>query len=192
MSEVLEKLFHSKTEVKLLRLFLNNSDKAYLIRDAAKELKVNTAVAKKEISNLAKIGFLLLRKKSKKSYYCVNRNFVFYEELKKLIFKTSPTSFDKIKSQAARLGQIRFVLISGILINSEKGRVDIMIVGENIDRSKLRSFLSNIEAEVGKKVNYVYMTVDEFKYRKDMFDKFIIDIFDGPHKILIDKLKMNV
>jgi predicted transcriptional regulator len=190
--EVLEKLFHSKAKVRLLRLFLNNPDKAYLISEAAKELKINTASARKEINNLTKAGFLLLRKKSKKSYYQVNRNFVFYEELRRLIFKTNPTSFSKIKSQVTKLGQVRFVLVSGALINSEKGRVDIMIVGENIDRSKLRGFLSGVEAEAGKKINYVYLTTDEFKYRKDMFDKFIADIFDGPHKILINKLKMDI
>jgi len=189
MSEILEKLFHSKAEVKILRLFLNNVDEEFLAGEVAKKSKTNIVSTRKEINNLAKIKFLLAKKKLKKTYYNANQNFIFYDELKKLIFKTSPTSSEKIKSQVMKLGQIRFVLISGILISSNKGRVDIMIVGEHIDGSKLKNFLSNIEAEVGKGINYVCMSTDEFRYRKGMFDKFIIDILEEPHKILVDKLK---
>ncbi|MCK4892195.1 MAG: hypothetical protein KAS78_06010 [Candidatus Pacebacteria bacterium] len=191
MSEILEKLFHSKAEVKLLRLFLNNSE-GYTVSEAAKRSKINITAARKEINNLVKIKFLTHRKKANKTYYCANQSFVFYEELKKLIFKASPTSADKLASLAMRLGQIRFVLISGVFLNSEKGKIDILIVGEHINRSKLKSFLSNVEAEVGKGINYVCMSTDEFRYRKGMFDKFVINIFESPHKILIDRMKKDI
>lgn len=192
MSEILEKLFNSKTRIKAFRLFLNNPEQGYLLREVAERLKVNLSDARREIKNLEQIKFLILRKKSGKAYYYANNSFVFYEELKKLIFKASPSSSDKIKSRVAKLGQVRFVLISGSLINSDKGRVDIMIVGEHINKNKLKRFLSDIEAEAGKAINYVYMSTDEFKYRKGMFDKFVVDILEGPGKILIDKLKANV
>ena len=192
MSEVLEKLFHSKAEVKLLRLFLNNPNEGYMISEAAKRSKVNTAMARKEINNLAKIKFLTQRKKSGKTYYYADQNFVFYDELKKLIFKASPTSADKLASLVMKLGQVRFVLVSGIFLNSEKGKVDILIVGEHINRSRLKSFLSNAEAEVGKEISYVCMSTDEFRYRKGMFDKFIINIFESPNKILIDRMKKDI
>jgi len=189
MSEILEKLFRSKAEVKLLRLFLNNSSESYLACDIAKKLKLSSSSTRKEINNLVKINFLILRKKAGKTYYCTNQDFIFYNELKKLIFKANPTSSDKIKSKVMKLGQIRFVLISGILINSDKGRIDIVIIGEHINKARLKKFLSDIEAEAGKSVNYACMSTDEFRYRKNMFDKFIINVFEDPHKILVDKLK---
>ena len=189
MSEVLEKLFRSKAEVKLLRLFLNNPDEGYLLCDVIKRLKLDSGIARQEINNLVKTKFLVLRKKAKKSYYYANREFLFYEELKRLIFKASPTSSDKIKMQVIKLGQIRFVLISGVLINSDKGRIDIVIIGEHISKNKLRNFLADIEAEVGKNINYACMSTDEFRYRKNMFDKFIINVLEDPHEILVNKLK---
>jgi hypothetical protein len=64
-----------------------------------------------------------------------------------------------------------------------------MIVGEHINKSKLKNFLSGIEAEAGKGINYVCMSTDEFRYRKGMFDKFVINILEGPHRILMDRLK---
>lgn len=189
MSEILEKLFGSKTRIKIFRLLLNNPEEEYLLKEVAERLKVNLLDARREIKNLEQIKFLISRKKSGKTYYCANSNFVFYDELKRLIFKANPSSFEKIRTRVAKLGQVRFVLISGSLINSDKGRVDIMIVGEHINKNKLKKFLSDIEAEVGKAINYVYMSTDEFKYRQGMFDKFVVDILEGPGKILIDKLK---
>lgn len=189
MPEVLEKLFRSKAEIKFLRLFLNNPNEEYLLNEAAQKSKTNLAIARKEIKNLAEIKFLLSRKKTGKIYYRANQEFIFYDELKKIIFKTSPTSSDKIKTQVSRLGQVRFLLISGVFINSDKGKVDIMIVGEHLNNSKLKTFLSIIESEAGKEINYVCMSTDEFRYRKGMFDKFVINILEGPHRILIDRMK---
>lgn len=192
MSEILEKLFHSSAEVKIFRLFLNNPNEKYLISDVARKLKINIVITRKEINNLAKVSFLIQRKKAGKMYYSVNLDFLFYEELKRLIFKASPASSDRLASSAMKLGQIRFVLISGIFLNSDKGKIDILIVGEHLNKSKLKIFLTNIEAEVGKEINYVAMSTDEFRYRRSMFDKFIINIFENPHKILIDRMKKDI
>ncbi|MCK5475540.1 MAG: hypothetical protein KAI71_03095 [Candidatus Pacebacteria bacterium] len=192
MSEILESLFNSKAEVKLLRLFLNNADKKYTLSEIAEKVKIRSNIAKKEVNNLLKIKFLIKTKKSNQTFYRINTEFIFYNELKKLIFKASPTSADKIASQVMKLGQTRFVLVSGAFLNSDKGKIDILIVGEQISRTKLKNFLSNVEADVGKGINYVCMSTDEFRYRKNMFDKFILNIFDTPHKILVDKMKKDV
>jgi acylphosphatase len=189
MPEVLEKLFRSKAEIKFLRLFLNNPNSEYLLSEAAQKSKTNSATSRKEINNLLKVKFLLSRKKVGKTYYRVNQDFIFYDELKKIIFKTSPTSSDKIKYQVSKLGQVRFLLISGVFMNSDKGKVDIMIVGEHMNKSKLKNFLYGIEAEAGKGINYVCMSTDEFRYRKGMFDKFVINILESPHRVLIDRMK---
>lgn len=191
-SEILEKLFHSKAEVKLLRLFLNNPQEFYLVSEIAEKSKTDLALLKKEIANLVDVKFLISKRKSGKVYYGINSSFLLLSELKKLIFKASPTSSDRIMNQVDKLGQIRLLVISGALINSEKGRVDILIVGEHISKSRLKNFLENMEAEIGRGINYVSMSTDEFRYRRSMFDKFVIDVLEGPHKVLIDKLKSEL
>jgi predicted transcriptional regulator len=191
MSEILEKLFHSKTEIKVIRLFLNNTEDKYSLSEIAEKSKTDTPTLRKEMANLEKIGFVHTSKKNQKPYYSLNGNFIYLDELRRLFFKANPSSSEKIKERVAKIGQIRLVLISGALINSEKGRVDILIVGEHINKSRLTNFLGELEAEVGKGIRYVYMDNDEFKYRKDMFDKFVIDILEGPNKVLINNLRFD-
>jgi DNA-binding MarR family transcriptional regulator len=191
MSEVLEKIFHSKAEVKIIRLFLNNPEIAYTTVEIAQKTKTDSSTTRKEVLNLEKAGFLSTSRKNKKSLYALDKNFVFLDDLKRLFFKAIPSSTERIRERVTKVGQIRLVIISGGLINSEKGRVDIFIVGEHINKSKLLGFLSDIEAEIGRSLRYVYMSNDEFKYRKNMFDKFVIDILEGPHKVLLDNLKSD-
>ncbi len=191
MSEILERLFHSKTEVKAIRLFLNNPEDKYTMPEITEKTKSLSANVRREIQNLEKVGLLHASKKSQKTFYQLNDQFIYLEDLKHLFFKAAPSSSERIRDRIAKLGQIRLVLISGTLINSDKGRVDILIVGEHINKTKLTGFLSELEAEVGKGIRYVFMSSDEFKYRKDMFDKFIIDILEAPHKVLINNARFD-
>jgi len=55
---MLEKLFGSKTRVLLLRLFLNNSDKHYYVRELARNLELHLNAVRRELENLEEIGIL--------------------------------------------------------------------------------------------------------------------------------------
>jgi len=186
MSEILEKLFHSKAEVKIIRLFLNNTEEKFSVSEVAEKTKTDASTVRKELNNLEKATFLASAKKNQKSYYNLNGHFIFLDELKRLFFKATPSSSDRIKARILKLGHIRLALIAGALINSEKGRVDILIVGDGINKTRLLEFLSDLESEVGRGLRYVYMSTDEFKYRRNMFDKFVIDILEAPHKVLVN------
>jgi hypothetical protein len=147
---------------------------------------------RKEITNLEKAGFVTASKKSQKTYFNLNLHFIFLDELERLFFKATPSSADKIKNRIQKIGHVKLVLISGALINSDKGRVDILIVGDAINKARLLEFLSDLESEVGRSLRYVYMNNDEFKYRKNMFDKFVIDIIEAPHKVLINNTAPDI
>ena len=191
MLEILEKLFDSKVRVRLLRVFLNHPEEKFLFPEISSRVKINSKNVRKEINSLARIGFLKIKRANKKTYYFANPKFIFYDELKDLIFKGNPASSKEIVKKAKNIGQIKLILISGSLINSEKGRVDILIVGENLNKNKLNKFLGDIESEIGKGIIYAVMGFEEFNYRRGMFDKFVLDILEGPREILIDKMKIG-
>ncbi len=192
MSEILEKLFHSKAEVKIIRLFLNNKEDKYSLPEIAEKTKTDVSTLRKEITNLEKAGFVSSSKKNQKAYFNLNLHFIFLDELERLFFKATPSSADRIKNRIQKIGHVKLVLISGALINSDKGRVDILIVGDAINKTRLLEFLSDLESEVGRSLRYVYMDNDEFKYRKNMFDKFVIDIIEAPHKVLINNTAPDI
>lgn len=187
--ETLEKLFDSKIRARLLKFFLNNPSKPFQANEISDKIKIKTVNARKELKKLKEIGFLKASLKNKKIHYRLQNDFAFYPELKKLFLKAGPPSKTKISIQIKKLGRVKFALLSGLFVNFDKSPVDIFIVGENIRRAKLKNFLDNLEAEIGKEINYVLMNTNEFLYRQNMCDKFIADLFEKPNKILINKIQ---
>jgi len=78
--------------------------------------------------------------------------------------------------------------MSGVFLNYPKGRADLLIVGDELSRAKLKHLLESLEAEVGKEINYSIMGSEEFKYRTDMLDKFIMEFLESPYEEIICKI----
>ena len=188
--EILEQLFDSPVKVRLLKLFLRNKGLLFSLREISRRIKSDLSVCKRQVKKLESIKFINVRIKSNKKHYSVNPNFDFYKELKTLVLKSSPASKDRILKRLRTLGKINLAIISGIFIDSDNSRMDILIVGDNIKKKNLSSFLRDLEAEVGKEIDYVILSTEDFKYRYDMFDRFLRDVLEKPHEKLINKLKL--
>ena len=188
--EILEQLFDSLVKVRLLKLFLRNPNNAFGLSEIAKRIKSDSSVCKRQINKLKSISFINSKIKNKKKEYFVNRNFDFYNELRTLVLKSSPASKKKILKRLKGLGRINLVILSGIFVNTENARVDLLVVGDNIKQKKLSNFFKDLEAEIGKEVDYVVLSSQDFKYRYKMFDRFIRDVLEKPHEKLINKLKI--
>jgi len=188
--EILEQLFDSPVKVKLLKLFLRNPEESFGLRETVKKTRADKISCRRQISKLEEIKFIKSKFKSGKKIYSLNSGFVFYNELKTLVLKSSPTSKNKILSRLKNVGRIKLALLSGVFLELENSRADLLIVGDGIKNKKLAGFLKDLESEVGKEINYVVLTTADFKYRYNMFDRFIRDIFEKPHEKLINRLKL--
>ena len=70
-------------------------------------------------------------------------------------------------------------------------RVDIMVVGDDIDFKRFSDFIKRLEGDLGVELRYVVLGTEEFRYRFDMFDRFVHDILEYPHRKVINKLKIK-
>ena len=188
--EILEQLFDSPVKVKLLKLFLRNPEISFALEEIVARAKTDVLASRRQVAKLESIKLITSRFKNKKKLYSINPDFYFYNELKTLVLKSSPASKKKILKRLKILGRINLAVLSGIFVDAENTRVDIMIVGDNIKQNKLSVFMKDLEAEVGKEIDYVVLSTEDFKYRYDMFDRFIKDVLEKPHEKLINKLKM--
>jgi hypothetical protein len=198
MSEkTLEHLFDSPIKVKLLKLFLRNPGRYFLLYEIAKKTQGRRNIIKKQIKGLESIGLLRskrIRANRKKQivggmYFSVNPGFDFYGELQSLVLKSSPTSKEKMLKKIMKLGRIKLALIGGVFLNTDNSRVDLFLVGDNISDRKLTNFLAEMESEVGKEIEYAAMNTKEFDYRFHMFDRFVRDILEKPNEKLLNRIR---
>jgi len=188
MSEILENLFGSKSKTRLLRFFLQNPEHEYSLQEIAKRNMLKNSAIRREVENLVRIKLILKRTKKGKRSYLLNQNFVFYPELKNLISKDNLYPQSKSLSRIKDIGNIKLAAISGAFINYHKSKADMILVGDGISRAKLKNLMSSLEAEIGKEIDFVLMSGEEFKYRLNMLDKFILEFLEGPHEEIINKI----
>ncbi|MDO8600472.1 MAG: hypothetical protein Q7R73_02515 [bacterium] len=124
----------------------------------------------------------------KKQVYFINKEFALFPELRMLILKAVPANRFVLAKRIGALGRVKLAVLAGVFINSDTSRADLLIVGDGIKKGRLNSFMAWLESEIGKELNYVALTTDEFKYRMDMYDRFLRDILEDPHEKMINKL----
>ena len=202
--DALNILFGGQARVRMMRLFIFNTDAVFDVVDVSDKLKITTREAQKELDILLK-AVLILKKKfvkvnqkiirgktieieKKTSGYVLNPDFPYLLALKKLLLNTKTLSGGEILNRLSKAGRLKFVLISGIFIQNPESRVDIMVVGDRIKRPVLDRAIRAIEIELGKDLNYSYFEIADYKYRLGMYDKLIRDVLDFPHQVLLDKL----
>jgi|SRR3989344_129472 len=214
MADVLEKLFESGPKVRILRVCMRNPDTMFTLEELASRSQLKQSVIKREIakligiriieSGIVKISKEIKRKigrgkrtkikitiKSKKAkVYFANKHFALFTELQNLITKSSVASKKEITNKIRTLGNVKLALVSGVFTNNENARTDLLIVGDRIKPGKINSFLSKIESDIGKSIHYTLMDTSEFKYRMDMYDRFLRDILEFPHEKLINKVNV--
>lgn len=190
MSNILEKLFNSKPRAKILKLIFRNPNFIFKAKEVAQRTKVDYYAARRELYRLVSIGLLKLKiiHSSNQKGFLLNSDFDFFKELKTLVLKSAPVSNDKLLRRFKMLGKIKLVLLSGVFINQDNCRSDLLLVGDGIHQKQLDSLMKDLESEIGREVVYAYMSTEEFKYRKNMFDKFVLKALEGPKEVLWDSI----
>ena len=188
MVDILEHLFGSRSRARMLRYFVLNPGKEISLAQLRAKLNVDGRRVRADINMLRKIGFVTESTQKKEKIYVLNEAFPYYIEMRNLFIKANTSPQCKELSKLEDVGRIKLILTSGIFLNYDKARVDILIVSDDINRQKLLKAIELIEAEVWREVRYMAMTSEELQYRMNMMDRFLIDVMEAPHNFVVNRI----
>jgi peroxiredoxin family protein len=188
MADILESLFDSKERARLIRFFIQNPQGFFSFSEIVKKNMLKSAKTRSELLKLIKMKCVIKRTKNKKNFYQLNPKFNFYPELRNLVIKANTYPQCQSLAKFAKIGNMKLVAVSGVFINYPKSKADIILVGDAVSKAKLRNVIASLEAEIGKEVTFMLMTMDDFKYRLNMLDKFVLEFLEGPHEEIINKI----
>lgn len=188
--ESLAKLFGSPTRLKLMRLFLFNDDTSYTVDEATFRTKAAKGTARREIGLLVSAAVLRKKpaKKSEKVGYIANKRFEHYAPLQIFLRDTTEVSDAKILATLRKAGTLRIITLSGMFTGALETKVDVLVVGDKLEERPLAAAVHTLEAELGRELRYAYFTTEEYKYRVGVYDRLVRDVFDYPHRTIIDRL----
>lgn len=194
---ILGKLFGSAARVKILRFFLFNQDDVYERWEISEHTGVSSKKVSSELTILKNIGFVKQNsgvveengKKVKIKGWMIDKKFPYLDSLKNFLLHTTALKGDDIKNTLKSVGKVKYLVLSGVFTQNEEGRIDILIVGDGIKQGMLKNGIKKLESELGKEINFAQFTTADFEYRQGIYDRLIRDVFDNPHKVLIDGRK---
>jgi hypothetical protein len=207
----LKYIFGSEPRVKIMRLFLFNEDIPYDAEEVSVRGKVSLPIARKEIAILLKIGFLQKKKyikemtitparkgtpaKTKKKSaagFMLNKKLPLVDPLRGLLIESNLVSMKDMPMRFKGAGQIKLLVLSGIFVRDTDRSVDLLLVGNKLDKKMVEQSMKILEAEIGKEIRYAIFEEGDFIYRMNMYDKLLRDIFDYEYKSILNKLDVRL
>ena len=188
----LAKLFGNPSRLKLLRLFLFNEDMFYTGADAAFRTKANKDNTRKELAVLVSAG-IIKKKQGKKddrsvAGYVANKKYQHFFPLQTFLRDSTDVSDVSILTTLRKAGTMRVVALSGMFTGAVETKVDLLVVGDKLEEKALANAVHSLEAELGQELRYAYFTTEEFKYRVGVYDRLVRDVFDYPHRTILDRI----
>lgn len=200
--DILEKLFDNAARVKLMKFFLFHPSEVFDRSSLIKRVKMSSASATRELGLLVRIGMIKKRsffkevkskrehriKKKRTSGYILDDEFPYRYALHNLLITSAPMNEHAIAKRVARHGKIQLVITSGVFLQDEDSRLDLLIVGDNMKEGPLKATIRTIESEIGTQLRYAVFNTKDFRYRVGVCDRLVRDILDYPHQKIVDKL----
>jgi predicted nucleotidyltransferase len=185
--DILGKLLGSLARVKIMRLFLLNQTEGFSSKEIAKRSRVNKKLLNKELKLLNSVGFIKKRTKD----YIFNPTFKYGTEIQDLLVNSDTIDHESILEIFKKTGKVKLIIVSGVFIKNKDSRVDLLIVGDKLIRSKIDEGVHKLEAEIGTELVYAVFDSKEFAYRLNMYDKLIRDILDFPNEIIFQAKELS-
>lgn len=199
MSDTLSVLFGSPARVRLLRLFLFNTDKSFTFDEICKRLHLVRRTARTEVTALEKAGVIksemveveIKNKPTKVLSYVTQPDLPEFKALQTFLFATTSLDGKNLLSFLKKTATVDFLVVAGVFVQDFESRLDILIAQKKITLDKIETAIHAFEAEVGVEVRFSVLTSDDLIFRVDVNDKLIRDIFDYKHQIILDKLNIS-
>ncbi len=213
----LEQLFGSRTRVKLLKLFLNSPEKMFFVREIARAINSQINSVRRELLNLNDLGIIREVLASKESYFIpkidtkkkfsgkfkqvknrdvikkffqAESNFILFPELKALLLKADFLLEKNFVNAVRRAGNIDYLVLTGRFVGMPGISADLLLVGR-FNRRKVARLIKNFEKEFGREINYALMSRQEFRYRKDITDRFLYNILENKKIVMVNELEVK-
>jgi hypothetical protein len=184
---ILEDIIISRVRVKILELFMLQPKAMFHVRDIVRKVDEEINAVRRELLHMEKSGMVSKEQRANRLFYSFRKDYLLFEELIRLISKTSGLGGAIIKNKA-KLGKIKFAMLSGRyakgLPKKSVGDVDLLLVG-TVVLPELGVLVKAEEARRDVELNYTVMSEEEYLFRKNRRDPFVQSILAGSRIMIL-------
>lgn len=188
---------------------MSSPNRSFYVREITRKVEEQINSVRRELANLLSLGVITSDSSTNnKLYYEVNQKYENYDALRMLFTgkkpqaqkavetvkgkaKKAPTKKEAASPQMvdediwAKVGNVSGLLYSGIFTRDTSSPVDVMVVGD-VTNARVESAVAELEKEKNGELRYAVMEVDEWAYRRQVKDKFYVQIMSAKNQIVKD------
>ncbi len=178
----------SSGQQRILALLFGNPDRTYYINEILRLAKTGRGALQRELERLAGSGLVTVTSLGNQKHFQANRASPVFAELRSLTLKTFGLG-DVLREALSALGPaIRFAFIYGSVakgIDTAKSDIDLMVVADDLDYSRLYEVLTTPEETIGRKINPTLYSSSDFMKKLDADNHFVTRVLQQPKLMLI-------
>lgn len=158
---VVETLFDKKL-IKILRLFVNNPDKEYYLREISRVTKVPLASTHRIIKQIKELD-LINEKKDKylKTYSAIPKNLDLFSNF----LEDKKTALKEFSEFISGVVGVSMVIQHG---EEEKEKASILVVGEDMDQNAIRDKTNEIKEKYKFNIIYLFLSPAQYEQMSSM------------------------
>jgi len=168
----------SKITVKILNYFLFNPKKRRYINELAILLSEDSKNVYRKLQDLEKEGILKSEFQGKQRYFYLNKVYPLLKEYKAIFFKK--VGFEqKLRMVLQNVKGINEAYLYGSYAKNKmdsNSDLDLLVIG-NHSLLDVQKSIAKIQKEIGREINIVNLSDEEFKKKKKNNNPFIKNIF---------------
>ena len=137
----------------MIKFFISQANRGYL-NGLATEMGESTNSIRKELNHLHSAGYLEKSKSNNKVEYKANTRHPLYEVLRKVIL-THLGLEDAVEIVLERMGDVQQIILIGDYAKGiDSGKIEIIVVGQNLNTSYVQNLETKVEKLISRKVSF--------------------------------------
>ena len=176
----------SRVRVKVMELFFTQPNELFFVREITRETHEEINAVRRELDRMLTSGLLKSENRGNRVYYYLNKYYTYYPELLRMVAKSTGLG-EKLYKLRKKLGTIRFIMFSGKFVHTDlthRSEVDVLIIGDVV-MAELDAVMKEQEAKIGREISYTVLADDEFEFRKQRRDPFLMEVLYGTRILIV-------
>src|SRR5260221_233923 len=176
----------SRVRVQILELLFTQPNEMFFVREITRQTHEEINAVRRELERMLASGLVKSEERGNRLYYYLNKNYLYFPELLRMVAKSTGLG-QKLFKLRKKLGTVKFIMFSGKLVQtdiSHISEVDVLVVGD-IVLAELEAIMKEEERRLGREISYTVLGEDEFEFRKQRRDPFLMEVLYGTRIMIV-------
>jgi predicted nucleotidyltransferase len=184
---IVDALF-SRTQQRVFSLLFGQPERAFTMSELIALAGSGSGAVQRELQRLVDSKLVAATAAGRQKRYQANSAAPIFEELRSIVEKTTGVP-DQLRTALAPLGpRIQLALLYGSVAketDTAVSDIDVLVVSDDLALEEVFAALQGAEGRLGRRVNPMLYTREEFRRRRRDGQPFLTRVLEGKHVVLL-------